>query len=72
MRARCLTALGLVLAAGSERLAGPERTSLGTLAAGAVSGETEWLVRRTTPGAIGRVVARHRVAGSAEAEVKVP
>jgi len=59
-------------AADSVLLAGPRSSSLGTLAAGALSTEVEWLVRAGRPGAAGRVTASHRVAGEASAEVTAP
>jgi hypothetical protein len=59
-------------APGAERTAGPAVASAGVLAAGGVSGETTWIVRRPSGGALGTVTARHRAAGTATKEVSTP
>ena len=59
-------------AADAEVLAGPRGESLGTLAAGAASKTTEWLVRARSGDVLGTVTARHRIAGTATAEVRKP
>jgi len=53
-------------------LADPRSAPVGTLAAGAVSGDVEWLVRRAGAGALGTVSAVGRTAGRATAEATLP
>jgi hypothetical protein len=58
--------------AGTEVLGGPRAAVVGTLAAGGVSSEGVWLVRRAGTGVLGTARAFHRVAGTATREVTVP
>jgi hypothetical protein len=59
-------------ATGAEVLGGPRLAMVGTIAAGGESAEVEWLVRASAGCAAGRVVAAHRIAGTASAEVRAP
>jgi len=62
--------LAFAPASGVEVVAGPKSARAGVLAAGATSDVVEWTVRGA--GTLGRVEARHRVAGTASREAKVP
>jgi hypothetical protein len=64
--------LTLAAAPGVEVLAGPRAAGVGVLAAGGLSAQVEWIVRRAGPGPVGRVVAAHRVAGAAEQALEAP
>ena len=64
--------LSFAPAAGAEVLGGPPVQAVGTIAAGGVSGEVVWIVRRTGAGPLGTATAFHRVAGTAKREVATP
>jgi hypothetical protein len=55
---------------GTETLGGPRVAIVGSLPAGGVSPEAVWIVRRRGDRVLGTVKAFHRVAGTAEAEVR--
>jgi hypothetical protein len=71
--------LALAPEEGVERVGGPVKADVGTLAAGASSAEVRWLIRRAPPRAnrsaepvLATVTAEHRVAGRVSAEVRAP
>jgi hypothetical protein len=71
--------LSLVPEDGVERVAGPAKADLGTIAPGAFSPEVKWLVRRAPPRAnrapdplLASLRAEHRLAGKATVEVQAP